>query len=110
MANPSIYAAFERMWQHVVAVVGNKSDIGHTHDDKYYTEEEIDNKGYLTEHQSLDGFATETYVDDAIATIPSPDLSSKQDKITGDAGDFVVIGDDGNVTTKTILQAGEVRF
>lgn len=44
MANTSILAAFERMWQHVVAALGNKSDISHTHDDKYYTESEIDSK------------------------------------------------------------------
>ena len=42
MANPSIYAAFERMWQHIVAALGNKSDISHTHDDEYYTETEVD--------------------------------------------------------------------
>lgn len=44
MKNASILAAFERMWQHVVSLVGSKSDIGHTHDDKYYTETEIDTK------------------------------------------------------------------
>lgn len=37
-------------------------------------------------------------------------LSSKQDKITGTAGQFVVIGSDGNVTTKTIANAEEVGF
>ena len=31
MANPSILAAFERMWQHVVNVLSNKSDKTHTH-------------------------------------------------------------------------------
>lgn len=31
MANTSILAAFERMWQHVVAALGNKSDITHSH-------------------------------------------------------------------------------
>ena len=35
MANSSIYAAFERMWQHVVAALGNKSDTTHDHDSKY---------------------------------------------------------------------------
>ena len=44
MANASIYAAFERMWQHIVAAIGNKSDISHNHDDMYYTEIEIDTK------------------------------------------------------------------
>lgn len=42
MANTSIFAAFERMWQHVVALAGGKADSGHTHDDMYYTEAEID--------------------------------------------------------------------
>lgn len=41
--NTSILAAFERMWQHVAAALGNKSDISHNHDDFYYTEAEIDN-------------------------------------------------------------------
>ena len=31
MANTSIFAAFERMWQHVMAVVGNKADLKHSH-------------------------------------------------------------------------------
>lgn len=33
MANTSIFNAFERMWQHIVAALGNKSDINHTHND-----------------------------------------------------------------------------
>lgn len=44
MANTSILAAFERMWQHVVAATSGKSDINHTHDDIYYTEAEMDSK------------------------------------------------------------------
>mgnify|MGYP003289122478 CR=1 FL=1 len=32
MANSSILAAFERMWQHVTSALNNKSDISHTHD------------------------------------------------------------------------------
>jgi hypothetical protein len=31
MANTSIFNAFERMWQHIVAALGNKSDLDHTH-------------------------------------------------------------------------------
>ncbi len=30
------------MWQHVVSIIGNKSDVDHSHDDKYYTEAEMD--------------------------------------------------------------------
>lgn len=42
MTNPSIFAAFERMWQHVVALVGSKANAVHSHDDLYYTEAEVD--------------------------------------------------------------------
>lgn len=35
--------------------------------------------GYLTKHQSLDGLATETYVDTKIAAIPTPDVSGQID-------------------------------
>lgn len=41
---------------------------------------------------------------------PDINLSGKQDKITGTAGDFVVIGSDGNVTTKTVPYAEEASF
>lgn len=44
MANQSIYNAFERMWQHVVSILNNKSDSNHTHDDIYYTEAEVDSR------------------------------------------------------------------
>lgn len=42
---------------------------------EYITETELNAKGYLTEHQSLDGLATEAYVDEAIANIPASDVS-----------------------------------
>lgn len=38
---------------------------------EYVTETELDQKGYLTEHQSLADYATKTYVDNAIANIPT---------------------------------------
>ena len=44
MANTSILAAFERMWQHVVNALGNKADSDHVHDNRYYTETEVDTK------------------------------------------------------------------
>lgn len=44
MTNTSILNAFKRFWQHIVAALSNKSDIGHTHDDIYCTEAEIDEK------------------------------------------------------------------
>ena len=50
--------------------------------DEYVTDDELAAKGYLTEHQSLDGFATENYVSDKL----------------GDLG----INEDGS--TKTVVQ------
>ena len=44
---------------------------------EYITETELNAKGYLTEHQSLDGLATEAYVDEAIANIPTSDVSGQ---------------------------------
>lgn len=43
-------------------------------------------------------------------TILESFVNQKQDKITGTVGDFVVIGTDGNVTTKTIPYAEEASF
>ena len=48
MTNPSIIAAFERMWQHVLAAVETKADSGHLHNDTYYTKTEIDNSEIIT--------------------------------------------------------------
>ena len=66
MANSSIYAAFERMWQHVTAAVGSKASINHTHDDVYYTEVEIDSKlesKANVSHNHDDRYYTETEID-----------------------------------------------
>lgn len=78
---------------------------------EYVTETELNAKGYLTEHQSLDGLATESYVTEQIAAIPEPDLSSKQDKITGIAGQTVEFDSTGSLvavnkeaTSSTIIR------
>lgn len=60
MANASILAAFERMWQHVINKLSEKSDVSHTHDERYYTESEIDTK--------LSPLATSTSVTNSIST------------------------------------------
>ena len=52
--------------------------------------------------EKINGLASEEFVANSIDT--------KQDKITGTVGDFVIIGDDGNLTAKTILNASEVKF
>lgn len=41
------------------------------------TSDLTNDSGYLTEHQSLDGFATESYVDSQISAIPTPDVSGQ---------------------------------
>lgn len=41
------------------------------------TSELINDSGYLTEHQSLEGLATESYVQGQIASIPTPDVSGQ---------------------------------
>lgn len=44
MTNTSIKDAFERMWQHVIAKLGDKANIDHNHNEMYYTESEVDSK------------------------------------------------------------------
>lgn len=41
MANASILAAFERMWQHITVALGNKSDANHTHSEFYSKEDKV---------------------------------------------------------------------
>ena len=74
MANQSIYAAFERFWQHVVARIENVADANHNHDDMYYTESEIDSK--ILELETKADATTKfnnakTYIDEEIATLAS---------------------------------------
>lgn len=45
---------------------------------EYVTNSELEAKGYLTEHQSLEGLATEKYVDDAIAGIELPEATGSE--------------------------------
>lgn len=45
---------------------------------EYITESELASKGYLTEHQSLAGYATQTYVDEAIADIDIPEIDTSE--------------------------------
>ena len=71
MANASIKSAFERMWQHNVAALDNKSDINHVHSGyakieniPTKTSELTNDSGFLTQHQSLEGLATEEWVEE----------------------------------------------
>lgn len=44
MANASIKAAFERMWQHITTALNNKSDLNHNHTD---LQEQLDEKSQV---------------------------------------------------------------
>lgn len=44
MANASIKAAFERMWQHITTALNNKSDSDHSHTD---LQEQLDTKSRI---------------------------------------------------------------
>lgn len=61
--------------------------------------------GYLTEHQSLNGLATETYVDDAIANLvnSAPDALNTLDELAAALGD-----DENFATTVTNQIAGKL--
>lgn len=76
MANQSILAAFERMWQYVVAELGNKSNISHNHTvanitDLTVTATELNYMdGIISSVQGqLDNMATKAYVEELIGGI-----------------------------------------
>ena len=48
---------------------------------------------------------TATEIDKKLSSI-----DNKQDKLTGNVGDFIVIGEDGNLVAKTIVAAEGVNF
>lgn len=48
----------------------------------------------------LTGYATESYVDEAIGSIPEPDMSSKQDKLVGAQGQIVGFDENGNAVAQ----------
>lgn len=81
MANTSIFAAFERMWQHILSKLGNKSDVGHNHDNMYYTEAEVDTKvSDLNTLISSNLQAAKTYIDNKTSNLAS--TSSVDNKIS----------------------------
>ena len=43
---------------------------------EYVTESELESKGYITEHQSLENYATKEFVTESISNIDIPDTSS----------------------------------
>lgn len=88
MANSSILAAFERMWQHVVAALVNKADINHSHDD-VYKKNEIDST-LNTINTEIDGSIKDLSVSGKVVTY------TKNDGTTG------TITTQDTVTPKTV--------
>ena len=104
---PEAIGAASNSHTHTPKSIGAASS-GHTHDSRYYTQDQVDEKfeqaqlgggevdlsgyvtedelnakGYLTEHQSLEGLATETFVTDKIA---------EAHRGSGESGDVDVSG------------------
>ena len=48
MANTSIFNAFERFWLHVTTALGNKSDLGHDHENATQT-----NDGFMSAEDKI---------------------------------------------------------
>ena len=101
MTNTSIFAAFERMWQHVVAIVGNKSDLDHKHDDIYDTKGSANTA--LAEsneytNTAVSGKADKTYVDENFA------LKSEIRDISGSSANWLAKeGEDGYILNNPLL-------
>ena len=104
MTNSSIYAAFERMWQHIVAKIGGKADIAHEHNDLYYTETEVDSllasksdsthnhdAKYDTKGAAADALDdAKTYADNAAAAV-------KNDLLNGAGGAYDTLKELGDL-------------
>jgi cytochrome oxidase Cu insertion factor (SCO1/SenC/PrrC family) len=70
---------------------------------EYITETELNEKGYLTEHQSLSGLATEKYVDDMKVELSESIVSEQEEfHIVDNEGHIVTSIDNNGVTTTTI--------
>ena len=72
----------------IADAVKDMSDINHTHNE-YVTVTELDEKGYLTEHQSLAEYAKTSYVDEAVAHLvnSAPEKLNTLDELAAALGD-----------------------
>lgn len=87
MINSSIFAAFERMWQHITARLANKADANHNHEGLYITEAEVNDKlaGKAdADHNHNDLYYTESEIDGL--------LSNKSDSTHKHDNDYDVKG------------------
>ena len=90
----------ERLWGHIIAKLGNKADKEHAHDDKYYTEVEIDKK--LQFMNSATGHAI-TLPNNAAHLLSGLKIFGKTTQSGTPSldvpADFVNIGSEGSITT-----------
>ena len=63
----------------------------------------------MPEIPSIEGLATESYVDEQIASIPEPDMDSKQDKLTGTDTQIVSFDANGNAIAIEKPYAATIR-
>lgn len=101
MANSSILAAFERMWQHVVAALSGKADISHNHDDTYKKTEvdsalggkaNVSHTHAITDvtglQSGLDG--KQPIITGGATTITNSNLTASRALISNDSGKVIV--------------------
>lgn len=69
----------------------------------------VNNLAFAVENINLEDYALAADVE-ANKILTNAAIASKQDKITGTAGQFVIIGDDGNITTRSVPSAEEATF
>ena len=88
-----------------------KDDIKDFIPSEYITETELDEKGYLTEHQSLDGLATEQYVDDVKTELSESIVSENEEWHVADENGNIIFTVDSNGahTTELMLNGENIR-
>ena len=97
MANSSIYAAFERMWQHIIAKIGTKADLIHAHDE------------YLTEYTETDPTVPAWAKDPSKPTYTASEVGARSDTwvpTPADIGlateEWTFTLEDGSTVTKAV--------
>lgn len=106
MANTSILAAFERMWQHVVAALSTKSDVGHSHEKLDNIEENATNGIKRVNMTSEDGAAWTATIDGVeeltagMTFLFIPNRTSSSTSLTLNVNGF------GNVAVRRKLSSG----
>lgn len=77
--------------------------------EEYVTESELNAKGYLTEHQNIDGLATKIYVDEQIAAIQIPDVDA-HNTATDSHNDIRLLVEDLTTRLNTLANSDDVTL